>query len=90
MHEHYFLLADILVLAYAAAERTRHAWTTAALVQAGSILGIGASFSGIAGLGCVGAVAMIVATVRLGAPLFRGPANDNPLPCKTVQSATVR
>lgn len=80
MHERYFFVADILVLAAAAAAGTRRGWVDAALVQAGSLLGILAFLSGLAGLASLGAVAMIAATVRIAAPLFARPANDNPLP----------
>lgn len=84
MHERYFFVADILVVACAAAGRGRRGWTDAALVQAGSTLGILAFLSGIAGLASLGAVAMVAATIRIAAPLFERPANDNPLP---VQAA---
>ena len=80
MHERYFFVADILALGYAAATGTRRAWIDALLVQGGSVLGILAFLSGVAGLAAVGAVAMIAATVRMAAPLFARPANDNPLP----------
>lgn len=84
MHERYFFVADILALAYAAASGSRRGWTDAALVQAGSTLGILAFLTGGAGFAALGALAMIAATMRIAAPLFEGPANDNPLP---VQAA---
>lgn len=78
MHERYFFLADVLALIWAAVAGTRRASGDAALVQLGSTLGILAYMSGVGGLACLGAVAMIVATRRVAIALFSAePANDN-------------
>lgn len=69
MHERYFFLADVLALVWSATAGTSRARTDAALVQLGSTLAILAYVSGVAGLGCVGAVAMIAATWRIGGAL---------------------
>lgn len=78
MHERYFFLADVLALVWAAVAGTSRASGDAVLVQLGSTLGILAYMSGVSGLACLGAVAMIVATWRVaGAVLGDRPANDN-------------
>ena len=77
MHERYFLLADVLIFAFAIARGTRHAFTLAALVQLGST----AAIVGYLGLGmalvAVGAACMIVATWIAAQPLISPHANDN-------------
>ena len=77
MHERYFLLADILIVAFAIARGTRHAFTLAALVQLGST----AAIVGYLGLGmplvAIGAVCMIAATWIAAQPLIAPHANDN-------------
>lgn len=65
-----FLVADILALVLALARRDRASLGTALLVIAGSLL----AAQGMAG---AGAVAMIVATIRLARPLLGAAANDN-------------
>jgi hypothetical protein len=78
MHERYFLLADMLILAFAIARGTRSAFTLAALVQLGSF----AAITGYLGLGApmvaVGALCMIAATWIAAKPLAVPNANDNP------------
>lgn len=77
MHERYFLLADILILAFAISRGTRSAFTLAALVQLGST----AAIVGYLGLGipmvAIGAVCMIAATWVLAQSLIAPHANDN-------------
>lgn len=77
MHERYFLLADILILAFAIARGTRSAFMLAALVQFGST----AAIVGYLGLGipmvAIGAVCMIAATWIAAQPLIAPHANDN-------------
>lgn len=77
MHERYFLLADILILAFAIARGTRGAFTLAALVQLGSA----AAIIGYFGIGipmvALGAVCMIAATWIAARPLIAPHANDN-------------
>lgn len=77
MHERYFLLADILILAFAIARGTRSAFTLAALVQLGST----AAIIGYFGLGiplvATGAACMIAATWIAARPLIAPHANDN-------------
>lgn len=77
MHERYFLLADILIFAFAIARGTRSAFTLAALVQLGST----AAIIGYIGLGqpavLIGALCMIVATWVAAQPLIAPHANDN-------------
>lgn len=77
MHERYFLLADILILAYAVARGTRSTFMLAALVQLGST----AAIVGYLGLGipmvAIGAVCMIAATWIAAQPLIAPHANDN-------------
>lgn len=72
MHERYFLLADILILAFAIARGTRPALALAALVQLGST----AAIVGYLGIGiplvAIGALCMIVATWIVARPLFGG------------------
>lgn len=81
MHERYFYAADVLVFVWAAASGGRAAWTTAILVQIGSMLGILAWGTGIWQLAIYGAAAMLIATWRLAKPLLARPANDDqPLP----------
>ncbi|WBH17141.1 hypothetical protein [Sphingomonas radiodurans] len=84
MHERYFFLADIITLAIALAWPDRRSIGIAALVQFGSALGLLAYLSGISGLAMLGAVPMIAATVALARPLWRQPANDNPLVTRAV------
>ena len=77
MHERYFLLADILILAFAIAKGTRATFTLAALVQLGST----AAIIGYIGLGmpmvAIGALCMIAATWIAARPLIAPHANDN-------------
>lgn len=77
MHERYFMLADILILAFAIARGSRGAFALAALVQLGST----AAIVGYLGLGipmvAIGAVCMIAATWILAQPLIVPHANDN-------------
>ncbi len=77
MHERYFMLADILILAFAIARGSRGAFALAALVQLGST----AAIVGYLGLGipmvAIGAVCMITATWILAQPLIVPHANDN-------------
>lgn len=81
MHERYFYAADVLVFVWAMASRRPRDWITAALVNAGSLLGILAYGTGVEELAMAGAVAMLAATWRLAAPLLTRPANDDaPLP----------
>ena len=77
MHERYFFLADVLSLALAATERNRASCKIACLVQVGSMAGILAFATGVAGLAALGGVLMIGATALTARPLFAGPANDN-------------
>ena len=78
MHERYFLLADMLILAFAVARGTRPAFALAGLVQIGSF----AAITGYLGLGApmvaVGALCMIAATWIAARPLIAPNANDNP------------
>ncbi len=77
MHERYFMLADILMLAFAIARGTRGAFALAALVQLGST----AAIVGYLGIGiplvALGAVCMIAATWIAARPLISPHANDN-------------
>lgn len=77
MHERYFLLADILIFAFAIARGTRGAFTLAALVQLGST----AAIVGYLGLGmpmvAIGTICMVTATWILAQPLIAPHANDN-------------
>ncbi|MCW4463702.1 glycosyltransferase 87 family protein [Sphingomonas sp. BT-65] len=77
MHERYFLLADVLILAFAVARGTRAAFLLAALVQLGST----AAILGYLGLGiplvAAGALCMIAATWIAARPLIVPHANDN-------------
>lgn len=77
MHERYFLLADILILAFAVARGTRSAFALAALVQLASF----AAIVGYLGIGiplvAIGAVCMIAATWIAARPLIAPHANDN-------------
>ncbi|WP_447723931.1 glycosyltransferase 87 family protein [Sphingomonas koreensis] len=77
MHERYFLLADILIFAFAITRGTRGAFVLAALVQLGSA----AAIVGYIGLGMptvvVGALCMIAATWIAAQPLIAPHANDN-------------
>lgn len=77
MHERYFYAADVLVFVWAAASNRRDAWLTAALVQLGTLLAILGYGSALPALPIAGAVAMLVATWRLGVPLLERPANDD-------------
>lgn len=78
MHERYFLLADLLILALAIARGTRSGFALAALVQLGSF----AAITGYLGLGApmvaLGALCMIIATRVAAQPLVAPAANDNP------------
>ena len=78
MHERYFLLADMLILAFAIARGTRSAFALAGLVQIGSF----AAITGYLGLGgpmvAIGALCMIAATWIAARPLAVPNANDNP------------
>ena len=77
MHERQFLLAGILLLAFAIARGTRQAFTLAALAQFGSSAAILRSL----GLGmpavAIGALSMIAATWLAAQPLIAPHANDN-------------
>lgn len=77
MDERHFLLAGILLLAFAIARGTRRAFTLAALAQLGS----SAAILGSLGLGmpavAIGALAMIAATWLAAQPLIAPHANDN-------------
>jgi len=77
MHERYFLLADILIFAFAVAKGTRSALTLAALVQLGSAAAIIGYFGLGAPLVALGAVCMIAATWIAAQPLIAPHANDN-------------
>ncbi|RYD63028.1 MAG: hypothetical protein EOP58_12160 [Sphingomonadales bacterium] len=78
MHERYFMLADMLIIAFAIARGTRPAFALAALVQIGSF----AAITGYLGLGppvvALGALCMIAATLIVARPLAIPNANDNP------------
>ncbi len=90
MHERYFLLADILILAFAIARGTRPAFALAALVQLGSFAGI----VGYLGLGAplvaLGALCMIAATWIAAQPLISPNANDNPPTGRISRPAVLR
>lgn len=77
LHERYFLLAGMLLFAFAIARGTRDAFALAALVQLGSTTAI----IGDIGLGlpmtAIGAACMIAATRVLAQPLIAPHANDN-------------
>ena len=91
MHERFFFLADALALALALTAGTRSSWTIAALVQAGSALGLAAFMTNLAVLAVAGATAMILATFLLFRTTLRAPANDNPvLPPRRPASAGSR
>lgn len=79
MHERGFFLADILALAMALTLRDRDSVQAAALIQAGSLLALLGYLCGIDAMAMMGAIPMIVATIRIAQPLFRPFANDNPL-----------
>jgi hypothetical protein len=79
-----FLLADILALTLALTYRDNTSWTVTILVQAGSILALLGSLSGIAGLAMLGGAVMIVATLRVARSLLNRAANDNPLMVRTI------
>ncbi len=90
MHERYFLLADMLILAFAIARGTRPAFALAALVQIGSF----AAITGYLGLGApmvaMGALCMIVATWIAAGPLVAPNANDNPPTGRNPRPAVLR
>lgn len=90
MHERYFLLADMLILAFAIARGTRSAYALAGLVQIGSF----AAITGYLGLGApmvaVGAVCMIAATWIAAQPLIAPNANDNPPTGRNPRPAVLR
>jgi len=77
MHERYFMLADILIFAFAIARNTRSAFVLAAMVQLGST----AAIVGYIGLGmpavAIGALCMIAAAWIAARPLIAPHANDN-------------
>lgn len=75
MHERYFFLADVLALAVALAWPDRRSVTIALLVQGASCAALFAYISGIDGFAMLGAVAMIVATLRLARGLVSAPAS---------------
>ncbi|MEO5773517.1 MAG: hypothetical protein ABIQ32_05295 [Sphingomicrobium sp.] len=78
MHERYFFLADVLAFALAATLASRRAWIDAALVQAGSALGIYAYIVQEPWLAAAGAVPMFAATWRLAEPFVgSGPAETD-------------
>lgn len=74
MHERYFFAADIFALLLAIIRRDADSWKLAALVQFGSFAAVGAYVVGVPGFAALGAVAMIVATVRLARSLATVPA----------------
>jgi Gpi18-like mannosyltransferase len=80
MHERYFFLADILSVSLALVRRDRTSWQVAALVQAGSLLGLSAYLVGIDGFAIIGALPMLAATLLVARPFLASPANDNGLP----------
>lgn len=82
MHERYFFVADILTFLWAAAGRSRRDWITAALVQAGSALATFGFASGTPILVMPGAIAMIVATIRLARSLTPPADASEPLPIR--------
>ena len=84
MHERYFFLADVLALSLALVCRDRPSQTIAMLVQAGSTLALLGYLSGLTGFVTLGAVAMIVATVKLAVPLLKPAVNDNPLMARAI------
>lgn len=90
MHERYFLLADMLILSFAIARRTRSAFTLAGLVQLGSF----AAITGYLGLGApivaLGALCMIVATWTMARQLAFPSANDNPPTERNPRPAVLR
>ncbi|MFL9842520.1 glycosyltransferase 87 family protein [Sphingomonas sp. ST-64] len=90
MHERYFMLADLLILAFAIARGTRSAFALAALVQLGSF----AAIVGYLGLGApmvaVGASCMIAATWLAARPLANPNANDNPPAGRTPRPTLLR
>ncbi|WP_186456863.1 glycosyltransferase 87 family protein [Sphingomonas suaedae] len=90
MHERYFLLADMLILAFAIARGTRQGFALAALVQIGSF----AAIIGYLGLGpplvALGALCMITATWIAARPLVSPNANDNPPTGRIPRPAVLR
>lgn len=90
MHERYFLLADILILAFAIARGTRSAFALAGLVQIGSF----AAIAGYLGLGpsmvALGALCMVTATWIAARPLAVPNANDNPPTGRNPRPAVLR
>lgn len=84
MHANAFFLADILALVVALRWRDPASWTIAVLVQGGSLLAWLGAFSGLPGLAMLGAMAMLVATFRLGRSLLKPAANDNPLMVRAI------
>ncbi len=90
MHERYFLLADMLIFAFAIARGTRSAFALAGLVQIGSF----AAITGYLGLGApmvaLGALCMIVATWIAARPLAVPNANDNPPTGRNPRPAVLR
>lgn len=90
MHERYFLLADMLILAFAIARGTRSAFALAGLVQLGSF----AAITGYLGLGApmvaLGALCMVAVTWIAARPLAVPNANDNPPTGRNPRPAVLR
>lgn len=84
MHERFFFLADVLALTLALVRRDPASWRIAALVQAGSSLGVIAYLLDIGALAILGAVAMLSATALLARTVLKPAANDNPLLARTA------
>lgn len=77
MHQRHFLLADILVLAFAIARGTRGAFVLAALVQLGSTAAILGDIGPGMPMLAIATVCMVAATWILAQPLIAPHANDN-------------
>jgi len=77
MHARAFLLADILIVAFAISRGTRSAFTLAALVQLGSTAAILGGPGPGTPMVAIGAVCMIAATWIAARPLIAPHANDN-------------
>ena len=78
MHERYFFLGDVLALVLVAIRPAD--WRLGLLTQAGSGLAILAYMTGLAGLACVGAAAMILATwflARSISPIWQAAARSS-------------
>jgi len=74
-----FFLAGTLTLVMALTLGDKSSWHIAAMVQAGSLLALFGSVDGLEAMATVGAIPMIVAALRVAAPLIHPFANDNPL-----------